>query len=134
MKKFTVTVRTDISVTDEDITDLIITALEGGIGYWACLDNSGPEFENAAADECVSETSAKIILNNGSLSLIDEEDYDTLYVLTLDKLLDGIRQYVEKGYDRNEVFTGDSVDMGMCDSVCADSIVQLALFDDIVYG
>ena len=51
--------------TEEDITDIVITALEGGIGYWACLDNTGEEFENAPKEEAVSETTARILLNNG---------------------------------------------------------------------
>ena len=34
-------------LTVEDMDDIMTTALEGGIGYWACLDNSTPEWEKA---------------------------------------------------------------------------------------
>lgn len=43
----TIKVELEVIVMPEDIDDIICTALEGGIGYWACLDNSTEEFENA---------------------------------------------------------------------------------------
>ena len=53
----TIKVELEVISDVEDIDDIICTALEGGIGYWACLDNSTEEFENAPKEETVSETS-----------------------------------------------------------------------------
>lgn len=112
-------------LTEEDITDIVITAIEGGIGYWACLDNTGEEFENAPEDEAVSETVARILLNNGSVFFEDEEDPSARYELTLEKLLNGIEKYAqERG----------GIDMDYLDAIMADMIVQYAIFCEVVYG
>ena len=58
-----ITVEVSVYLTDEDVADLMCTAIEGGIGYWACLDNTSEAFVNAPKEEPVSETSAKILLS-----------------------------------------------------------------------
>ena len=123
-----------VALSEEDVTDLMVTAIEGGISYWSCLDNTGEEFKNAPKDESVSETCARILLNGGSIKLIDEEDDNAEYELTLEKLMDGIKLYVANGYDTYDVFGGKEPDMWMCDAECADAIVQLAVFGELVYG
>ena len=132
-KKFVIESKVKVSLTEEDVSDLVITALCGGIGYWACLDNSTPEFEAMSEEDYTDEWTAKILLNGGEVLLLEEPDRKERFVLTLEKLLHGIALYIEKGYDHYGIF-GSEVDMGCCDSECADMIVQLALFDDIVYG
>lgn len=112
-------------ITEEEITDIVITALEGGIGYWACLDNTGEEFENAPKDEAVSETVARILLNNGSVFFEDEEDPSERYELTLEKLLNGIEKYAQEN---------GGIDMDYLDAIMADVIVQYAIFCEVVYG
>jgi hypothetical protein len=109
-------------LTEEDITDIVVTALEGGIGYWACLDNTGEEFENAPEDEAVSETVARILLNNGSVFFEDEE---ARYELTLEKLLNGIEKYARMN---------SGIDMDDLDADMADVIVQYAIFCEVIYG
>ena len=109
-------------ITEEDITDIVVTALEGGIGYWACLDNTGEEFENAPKDEAVSETVARILLNNGSVFFEDEE---ARYELTLEKLLNGIEKYAQEN---------GGIDMDDLDADMADAIVQYAIFCEVIYG
>lgn len=132
-KKYVVESKVKVSLTEEDISDLVITALNGGVGYWACLDNSRPEFEAMSEEDYTDEWTAKILLNGGEVLFLEEPDRKERFVLTLDKLLHGIALYIEKGYDRYGIF-GPEVEMGNCDAECADIIVQLALFDDIVYG
>lgn len=110
-------------ITDETITDIVITAIEGGIGYWACLDNTGDKFNN---DElCCSEIVAQILLDGGIVWIIDEEDESTHH-LTLDKLLYGISLNAEhRPFDS---------DLSNIDSITADCIFQYALFGDVIYG
>lgn len=112
-------------LTEEDITDIVVTALEGGIGYWACLDNTGEEFENAPEEEAVSETVARILLNNGSVFFEDEEDPSARYELTLEKLLNGIEKYANEN---------GGIDMDYLDADMADAIVQYAIFCEVIYG
>lgn len=132
--KYTVEATCKFVITDEDITDLIVDGLECGIGYWSCLDNTGPEFTSAPKDEPVSETAAKIIIGGGELKLLDDECRSTVYHLTLDKLLGGIVQYIESGMDYYGVFSNGEMDMGRGDAECCDCIIQLALFGELVYA
>ena len=126
MKTYEISYVEKVDITEEDITDIIITALEGGIGYWARLDNTGDEFKNAPKEECVSETAARILLNNGTLIFEDADEYDSAaqYKLTLEYLLNGIEKYAnEYGWD-----------LDLLDAEMADAIVQYAIFCEIVFG
>lgn len=134
MEGYKVKVEYEITLTALDIEDLIITALENGIGWWACFDNSGEEFENAPDDEATAETAAKILAGGGKLTLMDKEDVRDSWELTLDKLLSGIKQFVEGGYDKYGVFQTDEMNWSGFDAVCADTIIQLALFNEVVFG
>ena len=109
-RKHQIIVKREIDLTDEDVTDIVVTALEGGVGYWACLDNTGKEFENAPSDEPTAATCAKILLGGGELlfidtELVDEEDAEK-WNLSLEMLLEGIRLYIEKGKDDYYAFDG----------------------------
>lgn len=51
MKTYNIsTTNANIKVTEEDISDILCSAIEGGIGYWACLDNTTEEFKDAPKD------------------------------------------------------------------------------------
>lgn len=134
MAKYDLAITRHIGLNEEDIEDLMVTALEGGIGYWAVLDNTGERWENAPVDEPVSITAAKILMENGCVRFEDAEGEDESWVLTISKLMDGIHKYVERGMDEYNVFSGNRPDMCNCDAEVADAIIQLALFGDIVFG
>ena len=125
----------NIKVTDEDVMDIMCSAIEGGIGYWACLDNTTKEFEDAPKDEPYSETCAKILLNGGGVWLMDDVDDDVKYLLSLERLLVGIENWFKSGGDKyGAVCIDGTLDCGNIDAECADAIIQYALFDDVVYG
>ncbi len=132
-RKFDIAVRRTCSVTGGDMFDLVVAALDDdGIRYWAKLDDNGPEFKNAPEYETVAETAAKVICNGGNLifkSVFEDEKWE----LTADKLVKGIRCYIENGYDRCGIFKDDTADMSLCNPDCADTIVQLALFGKISF-
>lgn len=130
-KTYSVEITRFIHLTEEDIENIVVTALEGGVGYWACLDNTGDEYENAPEDEAVSETTTRILLEGGAVHIIDDEA--EMHDLTLQDLLDGVKKYVERGFDVYNVFSGDC-DWVSFDADCADTIFQLALFGEVVYG
>lgn len=135
MKTYNVPVKLSVKITEEDINDIMVTAIEGGIGYWACLDNTSQEFENAPENEAVSETAARLLIDGKTITFFDEEEEDRPLEMNLDNLLDGIIKFFERGYDRCSAFCSDgTIDCTEIDSECADCIIQLALFDDIVYG
>ena len=122
-----------VRLTDEDIEDIVVTALEGGIGYWACLDNTGKEYEEAPEDEPVSITATKILLSGGTLRFFDEEDDDRPLDMTINDLSEGIQKWIEGG----ESVTVDSdgrIDLCDLDALGADCIFQNALLGEVVYG
>lgn len=120
-----------MEITEDMIQDLVTTAFCGGIGYWAVLDNSGEDFENAPNGECIDETVARLLMEGKTIKLIDVED-EEIYLLTLKKLLRGFKEYVVGGYDYDVV--DGKVDMCSIDADRADKIVQLGLFGEEVFG
>ena len=124
----------ELRLSEEDIEDIVVTALNGGIGYWACLDNSRPEFEGQGKDDCVDAWTAKILMEGKKVVFIDEEDEDEEYILTLEKLLNGIKLFVENGYDRYGAFKAGEIDLCNFDAECADCVFQLAMFGELVFG
>ena len=111
MKTYNIsTTNANIKVTEKDIEDIMCTALEGGINYWAYYDRNDTEYlpYMESGDEPFSELCTKILLSGGWVWLIDE-DY---HCLTLDILLNGIRRWIEGGYDMYGAVDGDELDCG----------------------
>lgn len=123
-----------VKLTEEEVIDIMCSAIEGGIGYWCCLDNTSEAFENAPDDEPTAITAAKIMLEGGKIVLIDEEEDDRPHELDLEGFAQGFRQFIEKGYDQYNAVSGGEVDTGQIDGPAADAIIQLALFDEVLYG
>lgn len=124
-----VKVNLQLSITDEDIDDIMVGALEGGINYW-CDDAKpvGDYLGNYASEQ---------ISRGGSLKLHDiEEEKD--YLLTREAFIDGIVKYLENPhpYDITDRGYGTyiKIDAGKCDAVVCDMIIQYAIFGEVVYG
>ena len=125
-KAFFIDINKRIKVTAEDIDDIMHSALVGGITYWC----NEAEVVGNWLGECVSEQ----ISRGGTLKLHDAEE-DEVYELTLEKLLNGIQLAVEeKYYEEYEWVLGDGLDVCQVDADVADVIIQLALFDTVVFG
>ena len=132
-KTFEVHAEIVVKLTEEDVTDIVCTALEGGIGYWCCLDNTTYAFEEAPDDEPTAITAAKVLLGGMKIRLLDEEDKP--YFLDIEALMQGFRLWIERGYDYyGAVACNGEVDVCQIDAPAADAIFQLALFGDVVYG
>lgn len=117
-----------IVVTGEDIDDIMVSALEGGITYWC---------DRAKVDgSSLGEYASEQISRGGTLILHDMEE-DRNELLTKEKLLHGIKMYAEqpKHGDIFEVIDHElHIDCGMVDAEVADAIIQYAIFSDIIYG
>lgn len=115
-----------VIVTQEDVDDIMVGALEGGITYWCCK-------AEVVEDDYYGEYASEQISRGGSLRLYDNED-DEQYILTLDKFLKGLRLAIKEGYG-NDWFSDDArLDCAMIDGEAADIIVQMALFGEVVFG
>lgn len=110
------------NVTGQDIEDIIVAALEGGIGYWAQLDNTTPDWQGKPSGMPVSLYATQLLLQGHTLVLTDEED-NKGFALTLPHLLKGIGLFVRSGGSIDDV-----------DACGADAIIQYSVFGELVYG
>lgn len=117
-----------IVVTQEDIDDIMVSALEGGINYWCGKTEVDGKYLGEYASEQIS--------RGGTLILHDTEE-GRKELLTKEKLLQGIKMYAEQpnSSDIFEVIDHElHIDCGMVDAEVADAIIQYAIFAEIFYG
>lgn len=126
MDSWLLIVKKEIKVTANDIDDIMCAALEGGICYWCDKAEVIGDYLGEFASEQIS--------RGGALRLYDCEE-DERYFLNRDKLLNGIKLAYEGGYYSDyEWCDGTTLDCCQIDAAVADVIVQLALFNDVIYG
>lgn len=126
MKEHKIRIIKEITVTQQDIDDIMCSALEGGITYWASMAEVVGDYLGEYASEQIS--------RGGTLLLHDAEE-DEIYELTLEKLLDGIGQAYEGNWFADYGWCdGSVIDTFQVDGEVADVIVQLALFNELVFG
>ena len=120
-----------VRLTQQDVDDIMVSALEGGINYWCrSVVVEGNYLGEYASDQ---------ISRGGQLTFWLHEPLDdsmASYTLDLDKFLAGFKRWLENCYANCDVVdsTDGSVDCGQIDATCADEIVQYALFGDLVFG
>ena len=134
-KESRIKVEMSVVVTPEDIDDMMVSALEGGITYWCDEAKVIGDYLGKYASEQIS--------RGGSLWLHciespDDSETD-VYELTPDKFLRGLKMYLEDPNKPYDIFDGSGekelrIDCGMVDATVADMIIQYALFEDIVFG
>lgn len=126
MENYTVEINKKYTVTPQDIDDIMVAALEGGIGYWCRKATVVGDYLGEYASEQIS--------RGGSLILYDAESSDH-WELNLEKLLNGIQKTIEDGwFDDYDWYADGELDCCQIDAEVADTIVQFALFDDIIFG
>lgn len=126
MEKFELEIKTMLTVTAEDIDDIITTAFEGGINYWCNRAEVVGDYLGEFASDQIS--------RGGAVRLYDAEN-DDVYELTLEKVLKGIQKACEEHWFQDyEWCDGKTIDTCQVDGAVADAIVQLALFDDVIFG
>lgn len=110
-------------LTEQDIESIMVGGMEGGIGYWAGVDNT--EWKKPIT-EPNSMWATKLLLDGEKVVFYDVEDYEEQWSLDLEKLI--------KGYELN--FNKRAWDCSLEDGDAGtyDAIIQLALFGKIVYG
>jgi hypothetical protein len=118
------------SFTKNDLLNIITTGLEGGISYWACLNNDTPEFDKFDKSNMpLSEKVAEILWRGGSVELFDTDyNYDDAdkWELTLDKVVNGIIKFMETDSKKFQLDDLDALD--------CDKIIQYGLFGELVFG
>ena len=117
-------------LTQQDIDDIMVSALEGGICYWSDrVEVKGPFLGEYASDQISRGGSLRIHICDPA------DDEPAWHKLTLMKFLEGFGLWIENGGDRYGAVSGDGkVNCGQIDGPCADEIVQYALFGKLVFG
>lgn len=116
-------IQVETRITQEDIDDIMCSALEGGICHWCT--------RAVVVGKYLGEYASEQISRGGVLKLYDEEG--ECFELSLDKLMAGIGLAISNGYAKDWL-RGCEIDCGQIDAEAADIIIQLALFQDIIYG
>jgi len=128
-----------IEATDEMLDDIMVTALEGGINYWAekqTLKNNdykgadyashavskGAEMRVHLREDCLFEESHQVKSDSTSHN---NKAYKKIYKLDKELLLQGCQKYVDRG---------KKFDTSYMDADDADLILQYSLFGDIIFG
>lgn len=125
-KKFEVHAETVFQLTRQDVDDIMVGALEGGINYW-CR-------EAEVVGDYLGEYASDQISRGGKLILHDAESNDK-WELDLEKFLNGMKLWVQNGDDNYGAVQKDgTVDTCQIDAEMADLIVQYALFGGVVFG
>ena len=122
-KRCTVRPQIEVNLTQQDVDDIMVAALEGGINYW-CR-------EAEVVGEYLGEYASDQISRGGSLILYDAESSDK-WELTLEKFLNGVKLYFEQGC--HVQVEDNAIEIGDIDAGDADCIVQFALFGEVVFG
>lgn len=126
MKNHEIKITTTYVYTDDDMENICITALEGGIGYWACLDNTGADWEAKPKGVPTSVWFYKLLKQNKAIRFYDAEDDEESWLFDMSTLYNGIAKAImEKAWDG---------DIDTIDAEVADMIFQYGLFDEVVYG
>ena len=117
----------EITVTNQDIDDIVAIALEGGITYW-CIE------AEVVGGEYYGEYASDQISRGGTLRLYDAEDEEGPWDLDLEKLLNGLKLYIEQEEDSGSIYDGAGLDVFQIDACIADCIIQYAIFGEVVFG
>lgn len=124
--EFFIEITQRIKVTQQDIDDIMATALDSGISYWCRKAEVVGDYLGEYASDQIS--------RGGVLKLYDAED-ETVYKLTLDKFLTGIEKAIQDNWFADyDWCNGKELDTCNVDAEVADVIIQLSIFDDVIYG
>ncbi len=134
----TFTVTTKVQLTDERIADVLVSAFEGGINYWAeivSVNKPADAIPHATergwlmvGDEGYPSYIASPIIG-GSVMLRDADDGANDHLLNRVMLENGLNIMAAEYPNHFADILNENDDAGT-----ADVLVQLALFGEVVYG
>lgn len=124
--QFEVTAEITIKLTEENIDDIMCSSLEGGVTALWCS-------KIEVCGDYLGEYASEQISRGGELWFYETED-DAWRKLTRGKFFEGFKRWVEEGGDIYNAVSGGTVDACNIDAMCADAIIQYALFGDVIYA
>ena len=133
-----ITVMVTVTLDEEDISDILCTALEGGIGYWACLCNDEPSWqegikkvEQAGKTPYYDRIMWEVLKSGGSVRFQDAEDLEEgeIWDYNMDTFYKSVQLYEQKRGSLKKALKD-----GSFDAIEADIFIQYGLFGEIVFG
>tara|TARA_R100001443_G_scaffold91549_1_gene98180 strand:- start:10448 stop:10885 length:438 start_codon:yes stop_codon:yes gene_type:complete len=137
----------DVSIPLDSIEEVLITALEGGINYWGCLDGEDISVFQKWFDEKIEagELKRDDSVHYGWMDAMfqgcphkiavydieDEEDEEPLGYLSMENIGKGL-QLAMRDYPKTYAQHFPEYDSG--DVISADVLFQLMVMGDVVYG
>lgn len=125
-------------ITDGDLEDIFTTALEGGIGYWACLLNDDEEWESskrsvvaAGKQPYWSTVMLHVLQSGGKIRFQDADDLENGEIWEYD--INSLKKSCVR-YEEERGSLRKCLDDGNFDAIEADIFMQLGLFGEIIYG
>ena len=119
-----------IGLTDEDISDILCSCIEGGSNYWCQIQNCGEQWDEIERklpnDHTIEEYIMALWHMGHPLHIIDIEE-DSEYTIQLKDFIDAIQSVIDDG-------TWDGNDICDVDGVVGDCIMQYATFGEVIYG
>ncbi|MCM3227516.1 hypothetical protein [Terribacillus saccharophilus] len=119
------TIQIEKHFSEDDICSIVVGAMEGGISYWAVLEKD-EHWDDKPNEEPASTWATKLLLEKKTIKFSDVEDPAEVWKLSLDKLLNGIKQ--------NATYRPEESDLEQADAGTYDRIFQYALFNKIEFG
>lgn len=126
-QKHAVSLVRKVYLTDEDIDGIMSCALDGGVTSEWCarVEVVGGKYLGEYASDQIS--------RGGKLCLYDRESSAT-WILTRGKLLTGIELAFMDGYGEDWFDESGKLDIFNIDANEADTMVQFALFGEVVFS
>ena len=115
--------------TEEDISDILCSCIEGGSNYWAQIQNCGEEWDEIEKelpeDHTIEDHIMALWKAGKALHIIDIEE-ETNHFIYFDKFIDAIQSAID-----DEIWDGDIWNI---DGLVGDCIMQYAAFNEVIYG
>ena len=112
---------------EQFLNDLLVTAIEGGINYWAWITDAEQTHDKQGR-----------VTGYKSVTIREKENGDQTYTITIDTMATGINRLLKRlSYDIAadlHLANKTNGDDGDFDALDADQIVQHAIFDKSVYA
>ena len=113
-----------VELDDTDVVGIFVTAMEGGIGYWAVADNY--KWMHLYNDDTYR--TAISLGDDYVLAVLSDTEGDDFKDLKLTPFV------IRRGVNWVMHHRPDLININDIDATAADAIVQAGLFDEIVYG
>lgn len=130
-----------ITLTEEFLADVLCTAIEGGVDYWADISDIKKRTRTADKVQDWDYVSARFTEREPSAEAAENADGERkTKVVGYAELAEGIQRVLTPGFKVNDEIRGwlsssaGSNDAGMVDVTVADVVIQAAMYGEIVYG